>query len=106
MPLESYPVKLLLSYDMLPDVQENYLQFMLGELVPTLQTLGVHMSGAWHTAYGDYPVRLVEFIIEDRQQLEAALINPLWTQLEERLLAYVINYSKKVVRLRENHFQF
>jgi hypothetical protein len=106
MPPDSQPVKLLLSYDVSPDVQETYFQFILGEMVPTLQSMGVHMSGAWHTAYGDYPMRLVEFIAQDRATLEEALATPTWEKMEERLGEFVTNYSKKVVALREDHFQF
>lgn len=106
MPIESYPVKLLLTYDILPDVQETYFQFILGEMIPALQALGLHMAGAWHTAYGDYPVRLVEFIAEDRAALDSVLQSPTWEQMESRLLEYVVNYTKKIVRLREDSFQF
>lgn len=102
----SYPVKFILTYDILPDVQETYFQFVLGELVPALQAQGLHMSGAWHTAYGDYPMRLVEFIADDRATVEAVLDSPAWEQMEERLREFVVNYSRKIVRLREDHFQF
>lgn len=102
----SYPVKFILTYDILPDVQETYFQFVLGELVPALQAQGLHMSGAWHTAYGDYPMRLVEFIADDRATVEAVLGSPAWEQMEERLREFVINYGHKIVRLREDHFQF
>ena len=102
----SYPVKFILTYDILPDVQETYFQFVLGEFVPALQAQGLHMSGAWHTAYGDYPMRLVEFIADDRATVEAVLDSPAWEQLEERLQEFVVNYSRKIVRLREDHFQF
>jgi hypothetical protein len=99
-------VKLLLTYDIRPEVQDSYFQYMLGEMVPALQTLGLQMSGAWHTAYGDYPIRLVEFVAEDRAALQAVLDSPEWDRLETRLQHYILNYSKKVVALREDQFQF
>jgi hypothetical protein len=100
------PVKFLLTYDIRPEIQDQYFQFVLGEMVPTLQSMGLVMGGAWHTAYGDYPMRLVEFVAEDRQTLEHILGSSTWEQLEVRLQAYVQNYSRKVVPLRENAFQF
>jgi hypothetical protein len=100
------PVKLLLTYDIRPEVQDSYFQYMLGEMVPALQTLGLQMSGAWHTAYGDYPIRLVEFIAEDRSALLAVLDSPEWDKLETQLQPYILNYSKKIVALREDQFQF
>ena len=98
--------KLILTYDINPDIQDSYFQFMLGELVPAVQSLGLHMNGAWHTAYGQYPKRLVEFIADDQEAVEALLDTPLWEDMERRLHSFVTTYGKKVVRLREDQFQF
>lgn len=106
MPLDPQRVKLILTYDIRPEVQDSYFQFMLGELVPAVQSAGLHMSGAWHTAYGNYPVRLVEFIADDYETLRDVLDGPLWDDLESRLQEYVTDYTKKVVRLRDDYFQF
>ncbi len=100
------PVKMILTYDIRRDVSDSYYQFVLGEMVPTLQSLGLMMGGAWHTAYGDYPMRLVEFIAEDLHVLDGVLTSPTWEQLENTLQHYVQNYSRKVVPLREGQFQF
>jgi hypothetical protein len=102
----SRAVKLILTYDIRPSVQDEYFQFMLGEMVPTLQAQGLHMNGAWHTAYGNYPMRLVEFIAEDRETLDSVLGSSIWEELEAQLRRYVQNFSYKTVRLREDMFQF
>jgi hypothetical protein len=98
--------KLILTYDIRPRIQDQYFQFILGEMVPTLQSRGLHMNGAWHTAYGEYPNRLVEFVADDREALDTVLLSPEWEELESRLMRYVENYTRKVVPLRENVFQF
>jgi hypothetical protein len=103
---ETDRVKLILTYDILPETQDLYYQFVLGEMVPAVQRMGLMMSGAWHTAYGDYPIRLVEFIGEDLEQVQAVLANPRWAAYERRLQEYVTRYSRKVVPLREDQFQF
>ena len=99
-------VKLILTYDVQPELQDTYLQFMLGELVPAVQSLGLQMSGAWHTAYGHYPVRLIEFLGEDQAAINAVLDTPTWNTMENRLKSYVLNYNKKIVRVRNDQFQF
>ncbi len=104
--MPSNPVKFLLTYDIRPEIQDQYFQFVLGEMVPTLQSMGLVMGGAWHTAYGQYPMRLVEFVAEDRATLERVLTSPVWEDLESRLQRFVHNYSRKTVPLRENVFQF
>ena len=106
MPTTDPRYKLILTYDVQQDMQDTYLQFMLGEFVPAVQSLGVQMTGAWHTAYGQYPIRLIEFIGEDQAAIEAALETPLWNKMEARLLGFVANYSKKTLRVREDQFQF
>lgn len=98
--------KLLLTYDIDPEGQETYFQFMLGELVPAVQTLGLQMSGAWHTAYGRYPARLVEFVGDNHEAVEAVLGTLQWADLEQRLRGYVTNYRKRVVPVRDDQFKF
>ena len=98
--------KLILTYDIQPDVQDSYFEFMLGEMVPAVQSMGLQMNGAWHTAYGDYPVRLVEFVADDHDIVTNMLDTRLWNDMERRLRKYVTNYNKKIVRLRDDQFQF
>ena len=106
MPVDPQRVKLILTYDILPETQDRYYQYVLGEMVPAVQSMGLYMSGAWHTAYGEYPVRLIEFIADDQAALNDVIESPAWGRLETRLQEFVTHYSKKVVRLREDQFQF
>lgn len=106
MSTDSRRVKLLLSYDIRPSLQDTYFQFMLGEVVPTLQSLGLEMNNAWHTAYGNYPMRLVEFNAPNYEAAEAVLTSRDWARLERKLKDFVFNYTYKIVPLREDQFQF
>ena len=98
-------IKLLIAYDVLPGVQESYHRFILGEFVPTAESLGLYMREAWHTAYGDYPSRLSTLVAEDLETLLTILDSEEWHSLEETLKSYTTNYSTKVVRFR-HRFQF
>ena len=102
----SQRVKLILTYDIIPETQDRYYQYMLGEMVPAAQSLGLQMSGAWHTAYGDYPIRLVEFIGDNYEAVVTVLDGSDWERLENHLQKYITNYRRKIVRLREDQFQF
>ena len=101
---DSY-AKVLLTYDIIPETQETYYQFMLGELVPTVQGMGLGMAEAWHTAVGDYPIRLVTFVGESRESVDKILESEQWEELETRLQQYVTNYRRRIVPFR-NRFQF
>ncbi|SRR3990172_7177479 len=98
-------IKVLLSYDIIPETQESYFQFMLGELVPAVQNMGLGMAEAWHTAVGNYPVRLVTFVGDSRESVDRILEGEQWEELESRLQRYVTNYTRRVVPFR-NRFQF
>ncbi len=101
----NHGVKLLLSYSIRPDNAQAYYEFVLGRYVPVLQSLGLEMSEAWHTAYGDYPNRLVGFVTKDPDTMVAMLDNEIWDNLNEQLLEFVTDFSYKVIPYRIG-FQF
>jgi hypothetical protein len=98
-------VKMLIEYDIVPELQQAYYEFVLGELIPAAQGLGLVLSEAWHTAYGDYPVRLNGFVARDRATLDRILAGSDWRQLEDKLKRFVTSYHKKIVTFRDG-FQF
>jgi hypothetical protein len=98
-------VKLLISYDILDDTQQTYYQYVIGEFLPTAQSIGLTLVEAMHTAYGDYPIRLLSFVADDRAQLDAILRRDEWRQLEDKLHKYVVGYRRKIVPYRDR-FQF
>lgn len=107
MPEEIYDsaVRLILTYDPVPDRREAYFRYVLGEFVPTLEQMGLTLNEAWHTAYGEYPLRMTGFLASDERTLQSILTSEEFQQLEMRLQEYVINYSRRVV-LSRSSFQF
>lgn len=99
------PVKLLLTYDPLPERREGYFHYVLGEFVPELEQMGLKMSEVWHTAYGEYPLRLAGFVASDRGVMDQALTSEQFQKLEARLQEFVANYRRRVVPFH-GRFQF
>lgn len=97
--------KLLMTYDVRPELYGRYQQYILDEFIPALQEMGMYMLAAWHTAYGVYPMRQVEFVMEDLSTARAALHDEKWLALEEKLISFTTNYGRRLVRYREG-FQF
>ncbi len=97
--------KLLLSYDVKPEVYVEYQRYILDEFVPAMQEMKLYMSAAWRTAYGNYPARQVEFVLEDLPTLRAAFRDARWKILEDRLKGYTFNYDRKLILFRQG-FQF
>jgi hypothetical protein len=98
-------LKLLLSFDIIPERANCYYEFMLNEMVPRMQVHGLHTIEAWHTAYGDRPLRLIVMAARDLETLECALDSEDWRELEGRLLDLVTNYERRVATAR-SQFQF
>ncbi len=98
-------VKLLLVYDIKPHREAEYYRYVLGEFLPTLQNMGLIMVEGWHTAYGDYPMRLITFRAEDEATMHKVLNSEEWRGAKERLLKLVRDYEEQVVIAR-NPFQF
>lgn len=81
------------------------MNFMVNVLVPSLQRVGLTNAGVWHTAYGDYPARLIVFVADDQETMEEALKDKMWRDLEAKLGKYVKDYSRSVVPFQPG-FQF
>jgi hypothetical protein len=92
--------KLLLTYELKEEVTQEYYQFIMGRYVPVLQSMGLQMSEAWHTAYGDAPNRLLGFVCENQDTVMSALKSESWTALNEQLANFVSEFQYKVVPYR------
>jgi hypothetical protein len=96
---------LLLTYNILPERQEEYMNFMVNTFIPSLQRVGLVSSGVWHTAYGNYPARLLVFVSEDEESMDKAIESKTWKDMEERLERYVKDYARRLVPFHPG-FQF
>jgi hypothetical protein len=97
--------KLLMKYDIRPDHYETYYRFILGEFIPGVQNLGLYSFMAWHIAYGEYPMRQIEFVTDSLDTVYQVFGSTQWQELETRLKAYILNYERKVVEFHDR-FQF
>lgn len=93
-------VKLLLEYEVVQDSVQEYYQFVMGQYVPSLQSMGLQMSEAWHTAYGNAPNRLLGFVCGDWDTMNALLDSDMWLDLNTELEKYVTDFQFKVVPYR------
>lgn len=97
---EPIGLKLLLSYEVNPESLQEYYQFIMNSYVPTVQAMGLQMSEAWQTAYGDAPNRLIGFVTDSEENMMNLLDNEAWLRLNEQLAEYVSEFSYKVIPYR------
>ncbi|MBC7264224.1 MAG: hypothetical protein H5T64_07660 [Chloroflexi bacterium] len=89
--------KLLLTWDVKPGQEQEYIKFLTQELAPKVIALGLQLTDAWYNMYGDGPQVMAGGITEDLAAMQEILSNPEWEELEAKLLTFVDNYRRRVV---------
>jgi hypothetical protein len=98
-------VKVMMTWDILPEHEQDYFDFVIGEFIPGVQRLGFQPVEAWVTAYGNYPQIQIGILGEDVRGVQQILHSEGWKKLQDKLFALVKNFSYKVIPAR-NGFQF
>ena len=99
------PVKLIMSWDIAPDREQEYFEFVIREYLPGMQRLGFELSDAWATVYGNKPQIQVAAILPSQGRLSKILRSEEWQRLNNQLQDFVRNFTQKVVKARGG-FQF
>jgi hypothetical protein len=97
--------RLLMRYDIRLEMYEPYYQYVMNEFVPALHNMGLYMYGIWHTAYGEYPLRQVEFVTDSLQTVIEVFQSEHWRKLENKLKSFTTSYERKLVHYHDR-FQF
>lgn len=92
------PVKLLMSWDIIPGREQEYFEFVVREFVPGIQRLGIEPTEAWLTTYGKRPQILTGGVADDYDKMQGALGTSEWGSLRDRLLEFVTNFEWRVVQ--------
>ena len=93
-----FGLKLLVSYDIDVEDAREYYEFALGQYIPSMQSMGLELSEAWHTAYGNYPNRLIGFVSRDEETMWDVLSGETWAELNDKLLDFVTDLDYKVIK--------
>ena len=98
-------VKLIMTWDIAPEREQEYFEFVVRDFVPGVQRLGFELSDAWITVYGNRPQILVGAILPSAAKARQIMRSTDWKDLQNQLQDFVQNYSEKVVDARGG-FQF
>lgn len=98
-------VKLIMTWDIAADHEQEYFEFVIGQWIPGVQRLGFQPVEAWATVYGSYPQIQVCLLADSAAFARKTLNSKDWSALEDQLLGYVNNFSFKVVPAKGG-FQF
>ncbi len=101
-------VKLIMTWDIKPGLDQDYFEFVVREWVPGITRLGVETTGAWLSIYrrdDSTPRLMAEAVAEEPEEFQHILESTDWQQLHEKLLTYVDNYKQKIVEINSGDFQ-
>lgn len=98
-------VKVLLSYTMKPGKEEECQRYVMQTLAPGLARLGLRITDAWYTMWGDAPQIMGGGLLEDEEQARKILSSAEWARLVEGLEPFVEDFDVKVVRA-SGRFQY
>jgi len=93
-------IKLLMSWDILPNREQEYFEFVISDFLPDIKELGISPVDAWYTMYGDQPQIMVSAKTQSQSALNVAMASKDWQRLLENLLKFVENFSYKVIPAR------
>lgn len=91
------PTKLIMRWNVRPETESEYFEFLVHEFIPGMNKLGVSEFQVWYTAYGECEQKLASGITPSREDMNSALNNEKWEELHEKLQNFVENFSQKVI---------
>lgn len=97
--------KLIMTWDILPEREQEYFEFVVREFIPGVQRLGFELTDAWATIYGSRPQNMVGATLPSLSRIQHVLASDEWKRLNSQLQDFVLNYSQKVVEA-QGGFQF
>ena len=98
-------VKLIMTWDIRPGKEQEYFEFVVRTFMPRANEMGLGLSDAWVTIYGDQPQILVSAVFDNMHAARQIINSAKWIRLNDKLQEYVDNYSVKLVPFR-GAFQF
>ena len=98
-------VKVLLSYDMREGHEDDCQRYVVQTLAPRLQKLGLRITDAWYTLWGEAPQIVGGGQLENREEAARILGTKEWQELVAGLEPFVENFKVQVVDAN-GRFQF
>ena len=98
-------VKVIMSWDIKEGQEQEYFEFVVRHFMPGVQKMGMAISDAWVTIYGDHPQILVSAVVPGLQKAQHIIHSEDWERLNNNLLVFVENDQLKMAPL-EGGFKF
>jgi hypothetical protein len=89
--------KLVMRWDIRPEMESEYFEFLVHEFIPALNRLGIADIQVWYTAFGECEQKQAEGVAQSVDRIQKMLQSEEWLLLTDKLQNYVRNFSQKVI---------
>ena len=86
-----------MSWDIRPESESEYFEFLVHEFIPGLNKLGIIEIQVWYTQYGNCEQKLASGITPNAEKMTQAMHTEQFEALINKLKNYVTNYDQKVI---------
>ena len=90
-------VRLVFSWNIKTDEEAAYFEFIVQEFAPKIMKMGIRLTEAWYTTYGEGPQIIMPGVVTDRDSLQTALDSDEWLELVEKLNGFVTDYRCRIL---------
>jgi len=97
--------KAIITWDIKPGHEQNYFAYVVREYLPGINQLGLEVTDAWITVYGNQPQVLLGAVVPSLEQARQILHSNTWEQLNHDLSSYVEDMQVKFAP-HKGGFQF
>lgn len=85
-------------YDIIPGKEKEYAEFVLKDHLPTMEKLGIKMTGGWRVVVGSGPDIVAEGTAASLVEIAKAIETPEFSRITKMLTSnYVTNYSSRIL---------
>jgi hypothetical protein len=98
-------LKVIQTWNIKPGHEQDYFAYVLREYLPGINKLGMEVTDAWATVYGDQPQVLLGAVVPSREVADRIINSEKWQQLTDVLLDYVDDFEIKFTA-HKGGFQF
>ncbi len=89
--------KLIMRWNVRQEMESEYFEFLVHELIPAMNKLGITDIQVWYTAYGECEQKMAEGIAESTDDMLHIMRTGEWVQLTDKLQGFVRDFSQKVI---------
>jgi hypothetical protein len=94
-------VKLLMTWNIIPGREQEYFEFVVRDFIPSVQRMGLEVSDAWFTMYGENQPQIMAAAQGPTFSAVRKIIDaPAWRDLTGQLMEYVDDFDYKVVEAK------